>query len=252
MKLIRILINIYSRFNYKRNPNPGPGAYDPRDKAFPDSRRLPRGAREEEMTNIPFLSTSYRFNPLKDDEVPGAGKYQSKSFIDDLAKKRESASFNSKIGRFDYGDQKVPGPGSYQIPSTIKIKPFGETSAFKSRSKKTDIFDVKEHFPSPDKYSHKLTWKTTNGEHISKDNLPRFAHQPTDTPGPGTYNPKVHSLNVVKPKRIQTMLITSKRFDDNKHNTKYETPGPGSYDPEYMYGNLNKPTFNITIAKDKR
>ena len=24
--------------------------------------------------------------------------------------------------------------------------------------------------------------------------------------------------------------------------------GPGSYDPEFLYGNLNKPTFNMSIA----
>lgn len=77
--------------------------------------------------------------------------------------------------------------------------------------------------------------------------MPRFNWKTNGVPGPGTYDSGVVSLHIVKPRNGE-MLVRSKRFENKIENI----PGPGAYDAEYMYGNLNKPTFNITIAKETK
>lgn len=72
------------RFNYKYNGAPGPGTYEPNVASFPPVRKLPQGAREEDIPKIPFHSTTFRFDQGRDEEVPGAGSYRIPSFLEYL------------------------------------------------------------------------------------------------------------------------------------------------------------------------
>ena len=62
--------------------------------------------------------------------------------------------------------------------------------------------------------------------------------------GPGAYhNPTPFSSN--------GGAFVSKKERFNFKQKASDDPGPGSYSPEYLYGNLNKRTFNMTIAEQE-
>merc|ERR1711871_1373934 len=66
--------------------------------------------------------------------------------------------------------------------------------------------------------------------------------------GPGSYETK-GSIKVDKRNRKKVFVSREQRF--HSHSKVDRTPGPGSYDSEFLYGNMNKRTFNMTIAEQE-
>ena len=69
------------------------------------------------------------------------------------------------------------------------------------------------------------------------------------TPGPASYDVSRVEDAVAEESPVRAMVSTEKRFLKPKSSAD-ETPGAGTYNPEMLYGNLNTPTFNITIARE--
>ena len=57
-------------------------------------------------------------------------------------------------------------------------------------------------------------------------------------------------VSVANANRKNIMCSGEQRFHALKE--KVPVPGPGSYDSEFLYGNMNKPTFNMSIAEGAR
>ena len=68
------------------------------------------------------------------------------------------------------------------------------------------------------------------------------------TPGPASYDVS-RVERVVEESPVRAMVSTERRFLKPKSSAD-ETPGAGTYNPEMLYGNLNTPTYNITIARE--
>ena len=95
------------------------------------------------------------------------------------------------------------------------------------------------------------------GKGVLSSGEKRFApvsgHAPlADAPGPGTYAFR-SSIKVPKKNRKNVFVSKATRFNNNSiaSRTAQAQPGPGSYDTEYLYGNLNKRTFNMTVAEQE-
>ncbi len=70
-----------------------------------------------------------------------------------------------------------------------------------------------------------------------------------DSPGPGAYEAP-SGLRPAAPNRKNILQSTGPRFQPPESVYAQPKPGPGTYDVEHLYGNLNRPTFNITIAEE--
>jgi len=207
--------------------------------------------------SVGFTSTARRFNgstqTQKDTAGTGPGSYESASMARDVEKQLVSRTgvFGTTTKRFhQLRPDMVPGVGSYEgaehvMPSSNPIA-HKATSVFASRSRRS-IDQPLNDVPPPGTYTLGSKWQTGSGQGLLNSGGERFekTRNSEQTPGPGRYD-STSSIRQHGNNRRNVMLTTSKRFEEKVPNQT--NPGPGSYDAEFLYGNLNKPTFNMSIA----
>ena len=115
---------------------------------------------------------------------------------------------------------------------------------------------LKDIKPAPGAYEVGVKWKKgSQGLFHSGGN--RFSYQEVDNgiPGPGQYNTPITAIKVPEENEYgrKHMISAAPRFQGQSgpslSRSKITGPGPGSYETEYLYGNMNKPTFNIALAQ---
>lgn len=265
-----------------KSAGPGPGSYDlakssGKRNPLADAYQLPTAA------NVGFASTSSRFNASEDKDAlyaPAPGEYQQPSMVEDLQKKLVSRTgvFGSTTKRFAHGmnsnKAKGPGPGSYTISKSLgdhslespslgdgggsiagRSRPRGQqSSSFASTSKRGAALKSGDG-PPPGAYNVPSDWsaralkkggkKGVLGSGSQRFNRKQYGEGGV---GPGAYyNPQSFATkNVDNPTNV--MVSTEKRFKPKKGSS---VPGPGAYDTEFLYGNMNKRTFNMSIAEQE-
>jgi len=247
---------------------PGPGAYKGSDPtAFTVKTSV--SLTSPMHVDVGFASTSSRFQPKRvrksdTSDTRGPGSYEAKSMSGELSKKLASRAgvFGSTTKRFhQIRNDPVPGPGSYKgvevpdgeafVPQNAPSISKKQGSVFSSITNRT--LDKKPmDVPPPGTYNVGSKWTTGSGAGLIASGGTRFSKpRPADqTPGPGRYQSK-SSLKDAGSNRKMIMQCTVPRFEDallRESTEKNPVPGPGSYDTEFLYGNLNKPTFNMSIA----
>jgi hypothetical protein len=145
-----------SRFEAKRDEKrPDPASYDPKESNPAELRRKDKrspafrasGPRDDPAhklqgaatfydakkdwpkplsQTVHFISAVPRFQPATKDFVPGPGKYSIGSTIGGLGGAPGGAGW-SKSGRFGNDVTDVPGPGHYNVPSSLHKKTFNIT-----------------------------------------------------------------------------------------------------------------------------
>jgi len=256
------------RSEQRKYGGPGPGAYK---GAGPSAFTVKTSvSMHSPMTvDVGFASTSSRFKPKrvrKSDTTDnrGPGSYEAKSMAGELGKKLVSRAgvFGSTTKRFHKSKTEgVPGPGSYkgiEVPEgegfvpqnapSISKKQGSVFSSITNRTSERKPMDV----PPPGTYNVGSKWTTGSGAGLIASGGNRFPKpRPAEqTPGPGRYQSK-SSMKPAGSNRKMIMQCTVPRFENSllkEQTEKNPVPGPGSYDTEFLYGNLNKPTFNMSIA----
>lgn len=179
-----------SRFNYKNNSNPPPGAYSTQDLI---------DVIEKKNLNLQgaFGSTEKRFE-YKNEQTPGPGHYRN-----DMKKKskKPNAVFSSKVARNNFERKEGnPPPGLYEVHSAFENKkpppagihkmvsknirnPYESQVAFYSSTERFDN-NAKEKAPGPGSYDYALK----GGEKkIMVFNEDRFKYKQNAIPGPTDY-----------------------------------------------------------------
>lgn len=211
---------------------PGPQAYTPSDASFANQIRRKALKKQRNTERTSFQSSSARF-PKTD--------------------RRDSSLSSTKCY--------VPGPGAYVVRDRwvrrdTRRQP---TSAFASKTARcTARSNISSEIrPEPGLYDVNMRW--VKDTHPSRKNVlmkgagNRFRRTSSHVPlvGPGSYDlPSSFDPHESEEQRGQVMVSTEKRFRRTQRKMMQETPGPGTYDDSMLYGNLNKRTFNITIASE--
>jgi|TARA_B110000091_G_C13733461_1_gene440087 hypothetical protein len=236
--------------------------------------------RNPAAAGVGFTSTSSRFSAAatRAQFGPDPGTYeQSNTMIDEMNKKLVSRTgvFGSttrrfaEIGQSNKDDQPSPtsnlldahssvlsGGNSSTLPGAISGRPrrqvpLQRSAAFASKTQRGQDTDAAAaQAPPPGTYNVKESWTTGGGgKGVLGSGSQRFKHKSTDNEvGPGAYhNPQSYIKQSAG--TTESWATGEKRFD---FRTKIsQEPGPGSYNPEYLYGNMNKRTFNMTIAEQE-
>lgn len=239
--------------------------------------------RNQAAAGVGFASTSSRFSAAatRAQFGPDPGTYeQSNTMIDEMNKKLVSRTgvFGSTTRRFaeigasnndeqaspvhpsgnllDAGSSVLSGGGSSTLPGTISGRPrrqapLQRSAAFASKTKRGESLEAAAaQAPPPGTYDVQASWITGgSGKGVLGSGSQRFKQKASDNiVGPGAYhNPQSF---VKQGAGVSEGFISKERRFNFKAKVSDE-PGPGSYNPEYLYGNLNKRTFNMTIAEQE-
>jgi len=150
-------------------------------------------------------------------KIPGPGTYLSTSDL--LGDKSKGYSFGGKK-QFSHTGKQFPGPGAYEMKSTIPVNERGNSFGRERRAKK----DLRNN-PGPGQYAIATTY--------TKSAAPKFGFgtqlkgtnmaSRNNTPGPGQYEQKVHGRTaprgLVLPRRPESAPAKGRG-----------TPGPGQYE----------------------
>lgn len=142
------------------------------------------------------------------------------------------------------GGARVPAVHSLNKPSSSFASSGGR---FKQWGKRDG-----DEAPPPGHYNVQVKWG--RGRHgLLRGTSQRFRDKVVDTPAPGQYYSGTEKLArrgvaAITGHAGNPLVARSERFRAASPDTS--PLGPGSYDTDYLYGNLNRPTFNITIAED--
>lgn len=204
--------------NNGRDDSPGPGQYSPSiDKSKKSAPKFGFG-------------TDSRLKEAGKRQMPDPGSYNIK---DDLMHKTSSSwgmGYGSKVD-FNKMSENNPGPGSYEMKSTITDgKKYGIGN-------KTDMFKInQDDGPGPGSYKSEVIdlKKQHKSYRWSKGN--RFdLKNGIDTPGPGLYKPKT---DFGGPK----YGFGSDSRDKKSHD---DMPGPGHYDHKGLLNNIKEYESNL-------
>jgi len=245
--------------------NPGPGAYGV-NKVTKRIRGSEARRTKGTKRGVGFASTSRRFGTCRvaAGKSPGVGTYMMKGFAERImsqnAKSRRGV-FGSSTARFKAQGRKknaAPGPGSYSdhFVSVSKQRSQAKASSFFSSGAMRFKPKAQKDGPDPGAYDLSVSWEKGNPESgIMTGMNERFNAAPpcSDGPGPGAYDlTKVTAMSRRPPHAVHNrkaiLVSQEKRFF--RPTAKDTTPGPGAYDAEFLYGNMNKATYNITIAEE--
>jgi len=151
-----------------------------------------------------------------------------------------------------------PSVGTYDIHERWDVGK-GATSAFESQTKRHALDEQANKIKTePAKYYIKQKWIRDEADERKNTLLKgskRFqvSKHAAKIPGPASYDVASPTSRTIPQDDSTTnhhvMISTEKRFLKPK-STVDDTPGVGTYNPEMVYGNLNTPTFNISIAKE--
>jgi hypothetical protein len=262
----------------KGNPSVGPGSYKATIGAF--EKKITTAATGPASVGVGFASTAVRENKAKE-VTPGAGAYDNHlacSIETDLKKKLVSRSgvFGTTTKRFMHAqgndDQllcrdplkhslvaglldsaSMSSGDNLNYNNNREKEPPKPSAAYASNTKRFDAnIGGKDKKPAPGEYEISQKWvKGKQGLFFSGGD--RFNHKiENDLPGPGQYSNPIAAINIHTNSTSEStkhMISTAPRFEQPVKRRVGEVPGPGSYDSEYLYGNLNRPTFNMAIAQ---
>jgi hypothetical protein len=191
-----------------RDDYPGPGQYK-----SPDKRNGPAYSLSGHRTEDPLMREKSK--------MPPPGTYN----VDDTSTKNKSPciSFGGKPKAQNLTGDGIPGPGQYQLKSTLEGR--GGYLAGKNIEK------IKERAPGPGQYDN-LYYKSGPAFTIGGVKGDQ-SHPNKDFPGPGTYG---------SPERPNT-TGGSYRFGNEERKglgTKSDIPGPGQYTIPSNVGNEGK------------
>lgn len=151
------------------------------------------------------------------------------------------------------GSRPVGGrAGNAQAPTVHSLKK--PSSSFASSSGRFTQWVRRggDQAPPPGHYDVQSKWGRSR-QGLIRGNSQRFREKAVDTPAPGQYYSGTEKLArrgvaAITGHAGNPLVARSERF---RPTSPQPSPlGPGSYDTDYLYGNLNRPTFNITIAED--
>eukprot|EP00471_Norrisiella_sphaerica_P012785 CAMPEP_0184500832 /NCGR_PEP_ID=MMETSP0113_2-20130426/45950_1 /TAXON_ID=91329 /ORGANISM="Norrisiella sphaerica, Strain BC52" /LENGTH=522 /DNA_ID=CAMNT_0026889371 /DNA_START=43 /DNA_END=1611 /DNA_ORIENTATION=- len=234
-----------------KSSNPGPGHYDYFSKGR--KRELLGRERPRTTSTAPFTTTSKRFQ-TKVDYLIGPGDYSLGSSLEKESFGR-NASFGITADRFSRRNRTnlaytgAPGPGSYDLPRSNKVRV--PAVSFASNSKRFDKWG-KSHAPPPGTYDTNVSWERfkaqKGGTGNFKSKTTRFVpNTAAKNPGPSDYAPPVNG----KPeKRVMrnappSFGSGSLRFEPNK---AAQLPGPGAYRVDNHLSMSPKRSYNVTIS----
>ena len=235
--------------------------------------------RNPAAASVGFTSTSSRFSAADHKAAfgPSPGSYDpSSTMIDEMNKKLVSRTgvFGSTTRRFatigssNAVEDAAPPPsqvldtrssvlseGSSTLRGAISGRPrqkapLQPSAAFASQTRRgASLEAAAAQAPPPGTYDVNINWTKQalrGGKGVLGSGSQRFKPKAVDNEvGPGAYyNPKSYI------KEFGGGFVSKEERFDFKPKTSSE-PGPGSYSPEYLYGNLNKRTFNMTIAEQE-
>ena len=273
-----------------KSAGPGPGSYDTVNRGK-RKNVIPLAAAYQLPTSVGFASTSSRFSASDNRDAkynPAPGEYTQSSMAAELDKKLVSRTgvFGSTTKRFAHGmtsgsgSGKSPGPGSYTITKNLgeestfllgdpnggssigsgsvagrprNTRFVNQSSSFASSSKRGAALKG-DDVPPPGSYNVPSDWsasalKKGGRKGVLGSGSERFNRKAMGEGGvgPGAYHTNQGFVKAAEnPKNV--MVSTEKRF---KPKRTQQVPGPGAYDTEFLYGNLNKRTFNMTIAEQE-
>ena len=261
-----------------RDRLPGPGQYATQSAFGARKRRINTGGgnvyfSREYSNGNGFNSTSKRFgaDSRRAARASAGPNYAPPGMASLLEKKLHGRRnvFGSTTRRFVPSKaDSAPGPGAYGAPSRETAASKGKrgknakgSAAFISSSGRWNGATAqKQAVPEPGQYNVAIPWTQKQGKGVMESGSTRFrknaaaaSQSSGGMPGPGAYNlPKTTLRQPHKPipgAKHTSFATGSPRFRQQKPSTR--VPGPGSYDIEYLYGNLNKQTFNTTIAAEQ-
>jgi hypothetical protein len=200
---------------------PGPGQY-----YSPDKRNGPAYSLLGHRTDDPIM--------LERAKMPPPGNYNPN---DSLTKyKSPNISFGSMSKSSPLRGDNAPGPGQYQIKSTLEGR--GIHIAGKIPEK------IIERAPGPGAYDPKNNPKFKAGPAFTMSGITGDQYIPTkDMPGPGTY----HS-----PERPKTTGFTFGSGQRSDLGRKGDLPGPGQYQVPSRIGNEGKNVFISGRHEEKK
>lgn len=267
-------------FSGRGNDTVGPGDYEPNiDIKYRSSGTISFGIGDRQT-----LSS-------KDIQMPGPGYYNIMSDFDVInnhssnsesnlilrlqaAKAKSSASFESKTSRDSIFKDSLkniqgPGPGKYEIPSSIKVKTKPVEKQFFSSCEKR----FKDDYPSsmrlstaPGTYNIKSEFESNKLKILRDLQLRKYADakvgftgaeerfRDTDkinVPPPGTYRPKNEFIDMLpkKNKRSGPFGTSTKRFEETK--PLYMAPDKNPFDDDNHGNNNNKRSATVSLSKPR-
>tara|TARA_B100000795_G_scaffold236935_1_gene197326 strand:+ start:542 stop:1945 length:1404 start_codon:yes stop_codon:yes gene_type:complete len=268
-------------FKTKMSSMPGPGSYTVAAGVKEESNGPTDSAayRNPASASVGFTSTSSRFSAAQTragfGPDPGTYDTQCGTMIDEMNKKLVSRTgvFGSTTRRFaEIGASSkideaftpesnltqasvLSGGGSSTLPGSISGRPRRQAPLQRSAAfaSKTQRGAGNETGSGVDvMYDVSMDWSKNalkGGKGVLGSGSQRFKHKNVDNEvGPGMYHTEA---TFIKPGagNSEGFVSKEKRFDFKRVIS--QEPGPGSYSPEYLYGNLNKRTFNMTIAEQE-
>lgn len=237
---------------------PGPGNYDPHDKAT-DERVMYAGLEEKKHdVTLPRYHQIIQKDSERDN-FPGPGRYElATSFalkpavVNVHGTEAQHPPFLAKSERFSERKVKGPEPGTYNDPRTaleslgritgMKKSPFGQTAVrFQGGGKR------RGSAPGPGQYnifgmgmandslrkayveSTRFGAFGTSGSRLAPPKKDNYS-----TPGPSTYQPK-KAVERYKKKQTANFKSMSNRIAAPISHAQQQNPAPGSYDVAESY-----------------
>lgn len=206
----------------------------------------------------PFTSTEKRFESKSSHKIVVDQFYDTPTLASEVEKKLVSRTgvFGSTAKRF----QEKPGRDARTPPNVPERQaeegeeahsPLKPSPMFASKSTRFQPSEVEGSMPSPGSYDVRQEWGRSYGQGVLRSGTKRFqAAKPiqADTIGPGAYD-TCGSFNASYSNNTKrTTLSTEQRF--KSFAKAVDTPGPGAYDVNIVTGDMNTPTYNITIAEE--
>jgi hypothetical protein len=209
--------------------NPGPQAYQGSDSSLGVRRNI----KSRSKTEIGFGSSTPRFGDSRSG-TPGPGQYDAK---DIRWLKNPKSSMPRAMDKYNPGND-VPGPGSYEQESSIKIKGVGPSPMFANTSTRKLVPDP-TGTPGPGEYSVRpMTTSRTMQYRKNKFDRSGFL-EVKDGPSPDTY--RVYT----PPSGVRAAAVSrAVRFQD----VKSDLPGPGTYNVGQQHDDLIKKSFNSDLV----
>ena len=202
------------------NDVPGPGTYVPADK-----RAGPAYSLSGHRTEDPLMKEKSKLPP------PGTYNPDDKF----VKHKSPNVSFGTRPKTSDLRGDGAPGPGQYQLKSTL------EGPSFHIGSKVPEVF--KEKAPGPGAYEPKSDLKYRTGPAFTMSGITGNEYMPTKgMPGPGTYD---------SPQRPSTGV----RFGSEKRQglgNRGDSPGPGQYQVPTTIGKEGKSVIIAGRHEEKK
>ena len=213
----------------KPDDNPGPQAYQGSESSI----EIKKNVTSRSKIEIGFGSSTPRFGESRSD-TPGPGQYDAREI---RWLKNPKSSMPRARDKYNPGNG-VPGPGSYEQESLIKIKGTGPSPVFANTSNRKLVPDPTST-PGPGEYNVRPS-TTSRVMSYRKDKVNRAAFlEIKEGPSPSEY--RVYT----PPSGVRAASVSrAVRF----HDVKSDLPGPGAYDVDHQHDQLIKKSYNSDLS----